>query len=355
MKSSKMIFTWMIVSGEISTESAEKTTDDLQIVLGKGGFHLKGITYTGFDPPDHLSNSDRKSVNVGGLKWFSKSGKISLNIDKLNFKRKIRGKKEPQNQNLMLDGFTRRDCAGRVGEVFDLIGRFVPLVVELKLDLHDLCIRKLDWDDRIPPDLISKWRTNFENISKMGELKFRRCIVPDDAVSLDIETLEMADSSSQMACSAIYARFKRKNGSYSCQLVFARSKIIPEGMSIPRAELLAATLNATTGHTVYLSLQNYVKTRMHFTDSQVALSWISNEQLRLKQWTRNRVIEINRLTDKNEWKYIESKNMMADFGTRRGAKLEDVLDESSWVCGFEWASLEKEKFPVKSFQDIKLD
>ena len=94
---------------------------------------------------------------------------------------------------------------------------------------------------------------------------------------------------------------------------------------------------------------------MHFTDSQVALSWISNEQLRLKQWTRNRVIEINRLTDKNEWKYIESKNMMADFGTRRGAKLEDVLDESSWVCGFEWASLEREKFPVKSFQDIKLD
>ena len=143
-------------SGENSNESAEKATDDLQIVLGKGGFHLKGITFTGFDPPDHLSNNDKQSVNVGGLKWFSKSDKLSLNIGELNFKKKVRGKKEPQFQTSIPDEFTRRDCAGRVGEIFDLIGRFVPLVVELKLDLHDLCTRKLDWDDYIPPDLIGK-------------------------------------------------------------------------------------------------------------------------------------------------------------------------------------------------------
>ena len=238
--------------------------------------------------------------------------------------------------------------------MFDLIGKFTPLIVEFKLDLHELCVRKLDWDDFIPPDLVSKWKSNFEIISKMSEIKFKRCVVPEDAISLDIETLEMADASLDMACSAIYVRFKRKNGLYSCQLVFARSKIVPEGMYIPRAELMAADLNATTGHIVYLSLREHVKSRMHFTDSEITLCWISNTRLRLKQWARNKVIEIERLTERNNWCHIESKNMMPDIGTRRGAKISDVNENSPWICGLEWTKYDKEKFPVKSFREIRL-
>ena len=251
---------------------------------------------------------------------------------------------------LIPEKFTRRNCAGRVGEVFDLIGRFTPLIAEFKLDLHELSARKLDWDDFIPPDLVSKWKTNFDTISKIGEVRFKRCIVPEDAVNLDMDTLEMSDASLDMACSVVYVRFKRKNGLYSCQLVFAKSKIIPEGMSIPRAELLAAQLNATTGHLVYLSLGKYVKSRINLTDSQIALSWISNPQLPLKQWPRNRVVEINRLTDRTNWFYIESKNMTADIGTRRGAKVSDVLDNSIWVGCQEWAQYDQKTFPVKSLK-----
>ena len=40
-----------------------EVTDSLQIVLNKGGFRLKGITYSGLDPPDRLCNDD-KSVTV---------------------------------------------------------------------------------------------------------------------------------------------------------------------------------------------------------------------------------------------------------------------------------------------------
>ena len=151
-------------------------------------------------------------------------------------------------QSVIPEKFSRRDCAGRVGEVFDLIGRIAPVTVQFKLDLHELCVRKLDWDDFIPPDLLSTWKTNFDTITKISKLKFKRCVVPEDAVNLDIETLEMADASLEMACAATYARFKRKSGSFSCQLVFAKTKIVPEGMSIPRAELMAASLNALIGH-----------------------------------------------------------------------------------------------------------
>ena len=60
------------LSGEQSYELCKVVTDNLQIVLSMGGFHLKGITFSGFDPPNHLCNDD-KSINVAGLKWFSKS------------------------------------------------------------------------------------------------------------------------------------------------------------------------------------------------------------------------------------------------------------------------------------------
>lgn len=281
---------------------------------------------------------------------------ITLNIGKLNFGKKSRGKKSIQFEGIVSDHFTRRDCASRVGEIFDLIGRFTPLTAELKLDLHDLCVRKLDWDDHVPIDLVPKWKNNFELISKLGEFEFRRCILPEDAVSLEMDTIEMGDSSMKLACSAVYARFKRKCGQYSCQLIFGRSKIIPENMTIPRGELLAAVLTATTGHVVNTALKKYSSSRLCLTDSQVALFWITNDKIPQKEWVRNRHIEISRLTPgpENIWRHIDTKHMTADIGTRRGATMSDVSETSPWVSGHEWARKDRSTFPIKSAAEIKL-
>ena len=64
------------------------------------------------------------------------------------------------------------------------------------------------------------------------------------------------------------------------------------------------------------------------------LHWISNNKLGMKQWVRNRVIEINRLTAPESWRYVKSKNMIADLGTRKGAKIEDVSETSQWNNGY---------------------
>ena len=51
------------------------------------GFTLKGFTFSGMDPPEHLSN-DGKSVIVGGLKWYPKEDLISITVGELNFAKK---------------------------------------------------------------------------------------------------------------------------------------------------------------------------------------------------------------------------------------------------------------------------
>ena len=84
----------------------------------------------------------------------------------------------------------------------------------------------------------------------IGNLRFQRLVVSKNAVDLDINTVDAADLSNKMTCIAIYARFLRRNGTYSCQLVFSRSKVVPDRLSQPREELLAAALNAQTKYTL---------------------------------------------------------------------------------------------------------
>ena len=112
---------------------------------------------------------------------------------------------------------------------------------------------KLDWDDHIPNALKAVWIANFQTIQELANVRFNRAVVPENAISLDIKTIDI-DASSSLACAAIYARLKKKDGTFSCQLIFARSKLVPDGITLPSAELLAASLNATTGHVVKLTL-----------------------------------------------------------------------------------------------------
>ena len=341
------------LSGEDSARARDKVTDQMSVVVAKGGFKFKGPTYSGCDPPDDLKFPDN-SINVAGLKWFSKSDLLGLKIGEMKFGKKSKSRKSRKNTPVIPGSFTRVDCAGRVGEIFDLMGWCTPIVAGFKLDLNVLSKRKLHWDDYVPEELIDEWKNNFDLISDLGKLRFKRLIVPEDAVDLKMDTIEISDASLKLACAAVYGRFRKKDGTFSCQLIFARSKIIPDGFNIPRAELIAAVLNATTGHIIYLSLDQFITDRIHLVDNQIVLFWINNRKSELKQWPRNRVIEATRLSDRKAWFYVDSKNNPADLGTRKGAKISDISEGSVWMNGFDWMREERSEFPVKSVDDLKL-
>ena len=112
-------------------------------------------------------------------------------------------------------------------------------------------------------------------MEEIGRIKYNRAIVPHNAKNLDIVTLDAGDASSKLSCCAIYARFEINDGSFSCQLVFARSKVLPEGITIPRAELMATSMNA--GCTVKKVFGKYHKRASKLSDSMVALHWIGSK------------------------------------------------------------------------------
>ena len=260
------------------------------------------------------------------MKWHTKDDLLAFDFTDMIFSERIRGRKVRQKGIPAI--FTRRHCVSKVAEIYDLAGKLTPLTASLKINLHELVKRNLRWDDAIPDNLRAQWISNFDMISEIKTLTFKRAIVPDDASNLDIQTIEFGDASKEMACVAVYARFQRKNGKYLSQLVFARSKIVTENLSQPRAELFPAVLNTYTAEVVKIAFYNHHKTSLKFTNSQIVLHWINNDERPLKEWVRNRVIEIRRFAKVEEWYYVDSTNMIADIGTRKRSSIQDIKEDS---------------------------
>jgi hypothetical protein len=342
------------VPGAADVQEAHQRADEMEVVLAKGSFTLKGVTVSGSPPMEKLSE-DGESVFVGGMRWFPESDKLSFNIKALNFAKKRRGRKPVGQDNIIPERLTRKHCASKVAEIYDLCGKITPIVSSMKLDLHDLVVKKLDWDDVIPDNMRGIWENHFEMISEIKHIRYNRALVPDDAVSTDINTLDFGDASMEMACVAIYVRFLRRNGEYSCQLILGRSKIIQSDIKTqPRAEMFAALLNTHTGEIVKKALKKFHTGHIKFSDSQIALHWINSEGRPLNSWVRNRSIEIRRLTRLVDWLHTDSKNMVADIGTRRGVTLAEVAPDSLYHNGWPWMNGDVSHFPARRIEELHL-
>eukprot|EP00794_Sanderia_malayensis_P002417 gene2417-biopygen1303 len=257
------------ITGESSTKEAFKRADELETVTSRGSFILKGFTFSRIKPSEDLSDYGA-SIAVGGMKWFPETDELTLNISDLNFSKKRRGKKSAKATNIIPQKLTCRDCASKVAEIFNITRKMAPIVPSMKLDLNELSLRQLEWDDLIPEELRPNWLNNFQMMKELGKVRFNRAIIPEDAVSTDTQALDFGNASKSLL------------------------------------------------------------------------------------WVRNRVMEINRFKTKESWFYIQTNNMIADLGTRRGATIADVDKESQWIYGMDWMKLPESEFPMKSSEDLKV-
>eukprot|EP00794_Sanderia_malayensis_P008311 gene8311-biopygen6725 len=285
------------------------------------------------------------------MKWFPESDHISIDNPEIIFAEKYSGKK-PKQICEVPKALTHRQCMSKLTEVFDIAGLVTPITATLKVDLHQLVQRRMNLDDVLPDSLRNIWLSHFEMLQEIKTIKFQRAVVPPEAINLEINTLDFGDAIEDLICAATYARFALKSGEYSCQLVFPRNRFVPEEITQPRAELYAALVNIHSGEVVRKSFQH--ATSIKFTDSQIALYWISKPTIQLKQWVRNRVNEIKRLTSSSQWVYIQSNDMVAGIGTRRCKSINDVNQSSFWTSGHPWMRQSRSSFPSKTIEEINL-
>ena len=88
-----------------------------------------------------------------------------------------------------------------------------------------------------------------------------------------------------------------ENGDVHCCLIFGKSRVAPvKYVSIPRLELTAATFSVKVSHMLRRELDIPVASEKFWTDSQVALGYISNEVRQFKTFIANRVQFIREIT-----------------------------------------------------------
>jgi hypothetical protein len=344
-------------SGGDSREEADEQIRQVKLCLAKGGFKPKFVAHSG-EPPPEAASSDGTSVSVLGSVWNTEADTLGLGHRPMNLEKKIRGAKAPPRVDVtnpeglrkaMAENLvTKTSIASRVAEFYDPVGLFEPLKLAMKLALSEL--NALDWKDPIPQDRHEIWVRLLTAMEDSRELKLVRCIKPE-RTSGQARLLCLSDAAEYAGGCAIYVGYPMSDGSFSCRLVCARSRLMKN--TIPRNELEAILLAAEASLAVQKALKGKVSEVLYFSDSTIAISWVLNSHKRLRMWTHNRVKEITtalRWVVGSETTYplfhIPGEMNLADMVTRPiEPESIDVKDESAWQRGIEWMTAPSENLP----------
>ena len=339
-------------TGAVNVEKAEDLAANISELLSYGGFSVKGVTISGRAPLPALTK-DGKSINVVGTKWYPEEDRIQLACGPLNFLKKVRGKKiKSDDSGKVPKKLTMKICASKNAEIFDISGIILPITASFKIDLHHLHLSSYSWEDELSDSDRETWIKHFDVMRQLDTLSWTRAVIPSDAVDMNMQLIGTGDASQDLACSACYVRFKRKDGSWSCQLFLAKSKIVSKDTTLPRAELLASTLNTHATEIARRSVEKFVTNIIYVLDSEIALYWIGSDTKPLKPYVRNRVIEIRRFTDIMQWFHVESSDNPVDIATRKGATLDDVSESSEWMKGKPWMRKPMEELHGEVLKDL---
>ena len=357
-----------IPSGSDTEESRETQIHQVQKILEKGGFNLKYIVRSGEDP-DPKATTDGVSTKLLGYKWETKEDVLKLGFTELNLNRKVRGAKKPnefpvsstQDAEKLLQPLqiTRRQVISKIAEVFDPVGLWEPIKLNLKLEAAEL--NGLDWDKPLPEEQQRVWKEKLVELMSYSKLSANRCGIPtDDESTSKIRLIVLSDAAESAGGAAVYAGRKMLSGEWSCKLVAAKSRMMK--YTIPRNELSAILLATELAFLVKKALGDRVDEIIYITDSTIALSWCHNTTRKLRAFIFARVESIRRMiqwtTEKEQIPlyHIDGTRNLADLLTKRhNIKVDQVSIGSSWQEGEPWMKVDFKDMLLTSYEMLALD
>ena len=208
----------------------------------------------------------------------------------------------------------------------------------MKVDLRQAVMETVEWDGVLTKETRSAWVRNFWRLHKLRGLQFSRPRIPEDAANTNLSLIAAVDAANDLKIVGVWARFERKNGEYSSQLIIGRSLLSRENSSIPREELEAAAIGSNLLWVVRNALQNWVTDDyLLLSDSLIALCWITSEHKRLSLFHRNRCNQVRMNTDLTKLYYVRSNFNPSDTGTRPDKVTENTVGPGSvWETGKDW-------------------
>ena len=297
---------------------------------------------------------------VLGVAWDSKKDELKF-VAKVNFSpkhRKLRSMPNLQRDDLphcIPDLLTKRMVLSLVNGIFDPLGLATPFVIQAKMLLRALCKEdNLDWDTPIAKNHRNDWVVFFTKLFEMESNRYQRSTKPKNAVG-EPSLVLFSDASEDAFGACAYVRWELQDGGYQSNLLMAKSRLAPmKKITVPRLELNGALLAARLSDFIKKESSIAFKDQFFIVDSEIVRAQIQRESHGFNTFAGVRIGEIQELTGKADWYWIESAQNISDIITR-GANPSEIGPESEWQQGPTFLKKEVEKWPVKqSFSGTEL-
>ncbi|XP_058817221.1 uncharacterized protein LOC131680524 [Topomyia yanbarensis] len=337
-KAEKGIYIDDVLTGASSEAEAKMLREQLTEMFAAGGFHLRKWVSNCSDVLDGVPEADLElkipieengsSIKALGMHWQPCS-------DEFHFAYYPKEISQP----------TKRTILSQIAGLFDPLGLLAPIIVRAKLVMQRLWELRVDWDATPPGESINDWFVLVQKLSLLDSFQIpRRAIDMRSWSRLYLHGYCDASKSAMGAC--IYIRAIDDKENVSSHLLCAKSKLAPIGnnrTTIPRLELCSAVILARLISSVRAALSSTAFYEIKaFSDSKVALAWMSAGAAKWKTFIANRVAEIATHLPSINWYHVGTRDNPADL-ISRGAFPDQLQGNSLWWHGPPWTPSGTEK------------
>ena len=325
----------------ILADLAGPGADDIGIVFGEDCYDtiVTGMTWKlrkkKLRKPGTTDSQVQQIHKVLGVSWDLNSDELLPLVDV---------------EDIVPKKLTKREVLSCLSKIYDPCGLVSPVVTPLKIIVQDCWKEKLGWDEEVSVDLRRRVEEVLKGFSGGNQLRVNRWlgITPsqykDTRVSLHVFT----DASSRAYAAAAYLRVADVKGNITVNLVASKCRLAPpDGDTIPRLELLGALMGARLLNSLRIEYSEVLKIDDEFlwTDSSVALAWISQGPRVGGVFVANRVEEITAVG--GVWSWVPTNENPADLPTR-GMTVTQLSGSKIWWNGPEWLKRPETEWPKHS-------
>jgi len=328
------------LSGAETIEAARERASQVDKLLSAGGFHLHKWASNCEEVLSGIEESRCQNLSkifeegpmlrALGISWNPVSDAFVLTA---------------RQDAAVTPTLTKRAILSTVAKLFDPLGWLAPIIIVAKPFLQSLWRSPLGWDDRLPDNMAAEWMGFSDFLGSTFMFSIPRWV--QTTPSSVVEFHGFSDASESALVAVVYFRLLKENLDASTSLLMVKTKVAPlKCVTIARLELSAAVLLVRLVQRC-LSALHLMEVPVHlWTDSSVALTWISGHPSRWRDFVRNRVSFIQETVPRARWHHVPGHQNPADVASRETSP-QQLRQHSLWWGGPDWLSSPSPSWPSR--------